>query len=60
MRALTTIFFIIANYLAAAVNVYFWVGGGEHAALGAAMAVVNFGAAQFLTAFSGIGINHAH
>ena len=52
MRDLVTIFLIAANYLGAAVNVYFWVEGGEHAALNAATAVFAFGTAQYLTAYT--------
>ncbi len=42
---------IMANYIGAALNVYFWVEGGEFAAFNAAVAVFAFGIAQYLTAF---------
>jgi len=50
MTKLVTSLLILANYIGAAVNVYFWVKGGETASLSAAVAVFAFGTAQFLTA----------
>ena len=51
MSGLITALFVVANYIAAATNVYFWVEGGETAGVNAGMAVFNFGVAQFVTAF---------
>lgn len=51
MIRLVTIFFVVANYAAAAFNVYLWAEGGENVAVSLGMAVFNFGIAQFVTAF---------
>lgn len=51
MINLVTVFFVAANYIAAAVNTYHWADGGETASVNLGMAVFNFGVAQFITAF---------
>jgi len=50
MTELVTSLLIMANYIGAAVNVYFWMKGAESAPFNAAVAVFAFGTAQFLTA----------